>query len=463
MQKIFTSNFLLFLGLALLISCKGNQTTTSKKEEDSNSKPYWLSGAGFDEGYYIGVGYSLKNDGNYVQIAKDNALQALISEIKVQVSSSSILTQVDKNNEFREEYESQVKTSAAEEIQDFELAGTWEEGNGYWVYYRLSKSRYAMLKEQQRQDATDLSMQMRRRAIQSQKEGDIAHALSFYAKSFKALEKFLGEPTRVEIDGNTVFLGVDLFSSVQDLMNDLKVSTPVNKIETDRRLTGGLKVPATVTNAKTGKIEVGIPIRASFSVGGGDVHPSYYSNEEGKVVVLVSRIDSRNALQKLKIAVDPSVFLGEGEHQLSVKILQSLVQPKEFVEITVKKPTIYFRSTETVMGKKNDAMSYTPIIKSALTKAGFSLRDSKGDSDLSMVISGNLEKGPKSGTTCITYSNLQIEVLDSESSEQIYQGGFSKIKGFSNDYERSARYAYNEGKKLLEEEKLKELLNAILQ
>ena len=455
-------NYVFVLLVLFLISCKGSQNPTVE-EDKSKSKPYWLSGAGFDQGYYVGVGYSLRNDGNYVQIAKDNALQALISEIKVQVSSSSILTQVDVNNEFREEYESYVQTSAAEEIQDFELAGTWEEGNGYWVYYRLSKSRYAMLKEQERQDAIDLSMQMRKRAIQSEKEGDLANALSFYAKSFKSLEKFLGEPTRVEIDGSTVFLGVDLFSSVQSLMDKLKVSTPVNKIETDRRLEGGLKIAASVSNAKSGNPEVGIPVRATFSVGGGDVHPSYYSNEKGNVQVLVSRIDSRNALQKLKIAVDPSVFLGQDENQLSVMVLQSLVQPKEFVEITVKKPSIFLKSTETVMGKKDDAMSYTPLIKSALTKAGFALRDTKGNSDLSMEISGSLEKGPKSGTTCITYSNLQIEVADSRSGEQIYQGGFSKVKGYSSDYERSARYAYTEGKKLLENEKIKELLNAILQ
>jgi LPP20 lipoprotein len=462
MRRIISKAFFFTLFLFGLIGCKGSQSSSGEIESKQDKKPYWLSGQGIDEGYYVGVGYSAKSDGNYVQIAKNSALQSLISEIKVNVSSSSILTQVDVNDQFKEQYESVVQTSAAEEIQDFELAGSYEENNGYWVYYRLSRTKYALLKAQEKQDAIDLSMQMRKRAIKDYEEGNLASSLSYYAKSFKSLEKFLGEATRVEIEGETVFLGVDLFSSVQSVLGELKIETPSNKIVTDRRLVEGLKIPVMVTNAKSGNPEEGIPIRASFSVGGGEVHPEYYTNAEGEAKVLVSRIDSRDALQKIKIAVDPSVFLGEGEKQLSGMVLQSLVQPKEFVEISVDRPSIYVVSNELVFGKEDPSLSYTPLIKSALTKAGFTLNQSKGKGSLKMEISGSMDKNPISGPTHITYSSVQISVSDAKSGEQIFQGGFSKVKGYSNDYESSARYAYKEGKKLLEKEKLPELIKSIL-
>ncbi len=462
MRKIIPNLFLILLSAGMLVSCKGSQSSGEQEVDQGDSKPYWLSGAGFDQGYYIGVGYALKNSGNYVEIAKKNALEGLISEIKVQVSSSSLLTQIDKDNEFKEEYESTVKTSAAEEIQDFELAGTYEDQSGYWVYYRLSKSKYAAMKAQEEQDAIDLTMQMRKNAISDENAGNLAGALSYYAKGFKSLEKFLGSPTRVDINGETVFLGVDLFTRTQKVMEKLEIEVDPKVVETDRRLDKGLKIRAVVKNTSSGKVEEGIPVRASFAVGGGDVHPSYYSDADGKLTVLVSRIDSRDARQKLKVAVDPSVFIGDKNDQLASMVLQSLVQPKDFVEISIKRPTIFVSTEETVMGKKDPSLSYYPIIKNALTKAGFSLSQSKANSGLSMVISGSLDKGPKSGSTCITYSNLQIAVSESGTGEQIYQGGFSKIKGYSSDYERSARYAYNEGLKVLEDEKIPELINSIL-
>ncbi len=450
-------SYILLLGV--LFSCKGNQGASEVKEDE---KPYWLSGGETDPGYYVGIGYSSKSDGNYTQIAKKGALQDLISEIKVNVSSSSILTQVDKDNEFKEEYENMIQTSTAEEIQDFEQVGSYENEEGYWVYYRLSKSRYAMLKEQQRQDAIDLAQQFRRNAEGEEQRGEIAQALNFYAKSFKSLEKFLGEPIRVEMNGNEVLLGVEIFTRLQATVNRVRVTTPQKKIKTGRILNEGLKIPVSVSKESDSTILEGIPLRAGFSVGQGDVHPSYYSDAKGNANVLVSRIDSRSALQKLRVAVDPSVFLGDDESQLSVKVLKTLVQPQVFVEFEIERPVIFLSSEDLVFEKPSNSMSYGSLIKSSLTDAGFSLSKEAKGADLKMEIKGSIDKGSQSGSTCISYANLEISAINVKSGDQVYQGGFSGLKGYSNDFDRSARQAYKEGSKKLENEILPELIESIL-
>ena len=56
--------------------------------------------------YYIGIGHSAKDGiNNYIQSAKKSALEDIISEIKVTISSSSVLTQIGVNKWFQERYE----------------------------------------------------------------------------------------------------------------------------------------------------------------------------------------------------------------------------------------------------------------------------------------------------------------------------------------------------------------------
>ncbi len=71
--------------------------------------------------YYIGIGHSAKDGiNNYIQIAKSSALEDIISEIRVTVSSTSVLSQIDANKEFQERYEQIIKTTASDELEEYE-------------------------------------------------------------------------------------------------------------------------------------------------------------------------------------------------------------------------------------------------------------------------------------------------------------------------------------------------------
>jgi hypothetical protein len=47
--------------------------------------------------------------------------------------------------------------------------------------------------------------------------------------------------------------------------------------------------------------------------------------------------------------------------------------------------------------------------------------------------------------------------------KEIYATAFDRIKGYGLDYDKSSQDAYNKGLDVLEKERLKELLNNILQ
>jgi arginine repressor len=83
--------------------------------------------------------------------AKKSALDDLVSQIKVNVSSTSVLSQLEVDRKLQEQYEQIIQTTAADEIEEFELVDAWEDPTNYWVYYRLSISRYRQIKEEQKE------------------------------------------------------------------------------------------------------------------------------------------------------------------------------------------------------------------------------------------------------------------------------------------------------------------------
>ena len=127
----------------ILAGCSPSVTKTGQKSDLQNARPGWLSAKPQTGAYYVGIGHSTKGGtNNYVQEAKKSSLEDLVSEIKVNISSTSVLTQIDENKEFRDKYEQMIQTTAADEIEEFEAVDSWEDDKNYWVYYRLSKQRY---------------------------------------------------------------------------------------------------------------------------------------------------------------------------------------------------------------------------------------------------------------------------------------------------------------------------------
>ena len=94
----------------------------------ANKKPSCVSQRPVNESYYVGVGIAPKANStqSYQQAAKKEALNDLISEIKVTVSSNSVLQSLQNNAEFKQQFESQVKITALNEIENYEVVDSWE-------------------------------------------------------------------------------------------------------------------------------------------------------------------------------------------------------------------------------------------------------------------------------------------------------------------------------------------------
>jgi DNA-binding protein Fis len=449
------------------VSCGAQKKSKKKQVKDvpQNAKPAWLSAKPAEDVYYIGIGHSLKDGtNNYIQEAKKSALEDLISEIKVNVSSSSVLTSLDVNKEFSEKYEQIINTTAADELEEYEQVDSWDDERNYWIYYRLSKQRYHDIKEQQKKDAITLALDFFTKAKQSERAGAPVESLGFYFQGFHAIEKYLADPIRLNFEGKEILLTNEIIASIQHQLDNITITNTPNAIEINRRVAqSGQPIMAKAMFKDSGKPIPDLPLIASFQKGSGDVFPTYKTDGGGSAKILLTKITSRDLEQSMAVKVDALAFSGQNPSDIYKLVVDKMVVPTANVVMKVQRPLVYVSTKEKSLGIDKSNPQVTNKIKNYLSTAGFEFTDDKNSSELWVDVQSDSEKGSASGSIYITYVTAIIKVATTKDNKEIYATTLDRIKGYSLDYERSSQEAYNKSIDALEKEKLPELLNAILQ
>jgi hypothetical protein len=460
-HSVRTALFLLFAACACSPSI-----SPSSKSDLQNARPAWLAAKPAEGAYYIGIGHSAKDGtNNYIQAAKKSALEDLVSEIKVNISSTSVLSQIDVNKEFSEKYEQIIQTTAVDEIQEFEQVDSWEDERNYWLYYRLSKMRYKEIKDQQKRDAVTLAMDFFTKAKASERANQSVEALSFYFQGFRAIEKYLAEPITLEFEGKQILLTNEIYANIQFLLDKMQLSTDPSMIELNRRVAQG-NHESVITKAmykESGNPVPDLPLKAMFEKGAGDVYPDYKTDASGLTKILLTKISSRDLEQSVGVKVNLLAFAGGDASPIYALVAQKFTVPKASVLLKVQRPLVYVTAQERSLGVDKSNYQLSNKVKNYLANAGFEFTDDRSLSELTLDIDADSEKGAASGSIYISYVTAVIKVATSKENKEIYATTLDRIKGYSLDYERSSQEAYNKSIDVLEKEKLPELLNAVLQ
>jgi LPP20 lipoprotein len=454
----------IFIFLLVLSSCSP-AVNTSLKTDLKNPKPEWLSAKPDQSTYYIGIGKSIKDGtNNYLQEAKKSALEDLISEIKVNISSTSVLSQLDAAKEFQEKYEQIIKTTATDEIEEFEQVDTWQDERNFWVYYRLSKQRYKEIKDEQKRNAVSISLDFFTKAKQAERKNEPVLALGFYYQGFRAIQKYLGEPIRLDFEGKEILLTSEIIANMQLLLDKMDLSVKPTEISLNRRVSvSDQTIMAKVIDKASKKVIADLPLTAEFGKGSGNVYPSYKTDANGLAKILLTKIGSRDLEQTVIIKVNPLSFAGQAVTKIDSLIVQKMVLPRATLLLQVQRPQVYISAVEKSLGNQKSSLQITNRIKNYLTNAGFEFTADKNKAELTLDVDANSEKGAVSGSIYITYVTVVIRVSATKGNHEIYATTLDRVKGFSLDYERSSQEAYNKSLEILEKEKLPELLNSILQ
>lgn len=427
-------------------------------------KPSWLKDQPYRDGYYTGIGHSLKDgSNNYIQAAKKSALDDLASQIKVNVASTSILSFFETDLKMREEYEQIIKTTAADELQEFELVDAFEDGTNYWVYYQLSISRYRQIKEEQKRNATVLATDYYKKGLDAEQAGQRLQAISFYFQAFRSIEKYLGEAIRVTVGEREMLLVNEIYASIQKQLQKITLQVDPSEVPVNRRLAQSeIKVVAKAF-FEDGSPAAGLSLIASFEKGEGEIFPDYKTNEAGETRILITRISSMETEQRVRVKVNVDVLSGTGNSPVYALISKTFNVPGAPVLLKVQRPLVFLTSEERSLGypKSNDQISNK--LKNLLVNNGFEFTNDKQAADLWFDIRADSERGSISGSIYITYLTGVIKVTAMKESKEIYATTLDRVKGYGLDYDKSSVDAYNKALEALEGERIKEILNTVLQ
>src|SRR5690606_15725184 len=129
----------------------------------------------------------------------------------------------------------------------------------------------------------------------------------------------------------------------------------------------------------------------------------------------------------------------------------------------VQRPVVYLTSNERSLGRENRYPQISNKLKNFLARSGFEFTGDRQLADLWFDVRTNTEEGSLSGSIFVTYLNGVIRVSSVKEGTEIYTLTLDRIKGYGLDYDRSSVDAYNNTTASLEDERLKDLINNILQ
>ncbi len=450
--------------LLILILLSGCSPKVQPPDPES-LKPSWLKTTPYQDGYYTGIGHSVKDGtNNYIQSAKKSALDDLVSEIKVNVSSTSVLSQLETNMKLTEQYQQIIQTTAADEIEEFELVDAWEDASNYWVYYRLSIARYRQIKEEQKHNATILAMDYFEKARNAEKNNDRILAVTFYFQALRSIEKYLGEAIPVTVDNKEILLVNEIYAAIQNILDKISLKVEPSEITLNRRV--NLSTQAVTVRAfykEQNKPAINVPLHAAFEKGQGNVFPNYKTDDSGKAKVMMTKISSRELEQTVAVKVDISALSGSGLSPIYTLLASTFQVPRGHVVLKVQRPIVFLTSVEKSLGENKANNQISNKLKNLLANNGFEFTEDRSKADLWFDVKADSEKGSVSGSIYITFLTSVIKVAALKEGKEIYATTLDRVKGYGLDYDRSSIDAYNKAIETLEKERMTELLDTVLQ
>lgn len=453
---------LLGLLVFFIFGCKSSTPPPNTAVTAKDNQPSWIKSRPIDGTYYIGIAGTskIKDQFDYASNAKSRALEDLASEIKVRVESNSVLYQLDRNDNYRDSYESIIQSKTSQEIEEFELVDSWETETEYWVYYRLSRSKFKELQLNKQRTAQNLALDLFKKAKGFESQEQMITALSTYLASLKAIQDYLGDLNEVTYEGSTIYLGTEIFHSMQTLLKQVELKAP-SSLTYKRGVTRDLPIDVNVLLSSNQSPLANIPVVSRFTSGKGELSAGVQSNDKGEATFILSSVSSPSQSQEVVIEIDLEKI--KQQDPLNGALLASLQLPKKVISLAVSGPTMYFNSTENILGSKSDrTLLKDHIIKNAVNK-GFTVTDNKSSSDLICTITADTKKGTDNSGIFSSYMTASFSVENTVSKKVIYSGKLIDIKGVQLDFQQAGEDAYKKALKQIDKKILPEMEQVIFE
>jgi hypothetical protein len=455
-------SYIVFITLltSFIFSC----TTSNNMSKSKTPKPEWIDNRPNTSMYYIGIGSSKKNGLSpdaYKETARNSALNSLSSEISVQISSNSVINTIERDSELSETFERQITSSSSKNLTGYELVDSWDAGDIYWVYYRLSKAEYQKQKAIKKQAALEKAKLKYIQAIEYKTEGKLFDAVHSLVNGFADIAEYLAESTTVYIDSTQTDLGTDIYREIINTFNDIEFKPTENPIN----ITSGIdispeKLKMYIVN-KHGKPVSNMPFSLSMTTAGLTKN-KIISDQNGCFYLPLNKITSNDVVENLTIKLD-MLSLSRITQDIFIRtVIRKIPPPNHTIVFTINSPLIFLSSNE----KSNNLINNNDLLKTAFIQSmsDHKMRQSsiKDSADFIVHIESNTEVGETSSYQESTNLQYTISVVD-KNQRIVYRKEEKSIRGFGENQDIAIKNAYDEAKNRIMRKSFDEFYRAIQQ
>lgn len=454
--------------LFTVVGCKGGQQATSSEERPlpiEPERPSWVRARPMSDAYYIGIGLANKARPDHQEAAKKNALNDLASEISVTVEGNSLLYTLDQRGRFDESFTGTIKTRTSEQLEGFEVMGTWENSTEYWMYYRLSKSEHARIKAERKAKAIGNATDLYARAKASLASGDLRTAFDQDLRALLAMRDYWGENDVVEVDGRSVALVNEVYNDLQRLTSGIQLAFLPERCALDHQ--SGYRREMLISakhRSDNGTRDLAqLPLVISWPGNTGKVTETKNTDPAGHVRTTVQRVDLNASPRELKVRLDMDALVSKEHDAALIKpLIASLTVPDKIALIDVEMPRIHMRASETNLGDPVNEAGVAMAIREELTKKGFRFVDREADSDLMLTLNSTTRQGGESNGFFTAYLDVSYSFRDRRSGEVVHEGGQQGVKGVQLDYSRAGMDAYKRAIQDIRRDLVPRMMDAML-
>ena len=442
----YRSNFLLSLILVVNSFVLLSQTHI----ETYNAPPQWISKKPISYDKYVGIGMAEKNSANnYQSEAKKNALFDLSSDIKIDISTNSVLHTVQNNNKFNESYNSLIKISNHDNIEGYRLVDTYENEKFYWVYYELDKKEYENIKIKNRKIAIDKAVSLINFSFADEKNGLFLPSLKKRIKAFSILLPYINEDIKLssELKINSA---LDLSSIIQEQLQAISLAKNVSSFEIiPYQINYKPLVFSVLINNKTILSDFPFIIKSNNDHIRIEEYAS--SNYQGSLAIQVKHAKAN--IQEVTFSLFPDIFtlmVNDSISNSSVNILKQFIQiPQLTIRSIIRPLSIFITSSEKNMTSPLVSKMIAPIVENKFRGSEVKLVETIEQSDFVIEIQSDTYKDLSSDILNKNYgvvlAGLHVTLLlrNKLTKEQIFKTEINDVYGYANTFEIAGLNTYS--------------------
>lgn len=385
-------------------------------------RPDWVKSRPVNTLFYIGIGRALKSETDYQQRAKQNALSDLVSEIRVEVSSNSLLQQLDNGQQVKSAFEENIRLQAKQDIERFQLVDSWENDTEYWVYYELNKFDYEEYMEKRRQQVIRQGFDCWRKGREALQNGDLTLAAEMFMKGLDVLQPCMNEELIGDYEGKKIDIGNELYASMKGVFNGISIVPSVSSVK--GRAFQGISEPVIIRVNRENVPLRNLKLDYKFVAGAGRLSENPMTDERGEARLYIQNISSKLARQEIHISVNQALF-----RKYKDTVYASMLQ-----HVSDNLPTgiIYIDLEQTAVNallktKTGSNENVVRAVRSLLTNNYFNIVTDPVSADITVDVSSTFRKG----------GDVQGEMYD-------FTEYFSGVNvNIVNNHNRSALLNYN--------------------